>query len=186
MPSAAPAARPVDPLRVGLSINTLGVDAKIAVHAAPTAPAIQGHVEDRNNGVKGVDFDDKSIKETDRTTLPIVQMARENNEFRKVVMTGEKKQVVLMTIRAGGEIGGETHEGHDQILVFVEGTGKARIGEAQTEVGEGQLSFVPSGVYHNLINDGTAPLNLYTMYNPPEHEPGAEHETKAEADAEEG
>jgi mannose-6-phosphate isomerase-like protein (cupin superfamily) len=125
------------------------------------------------------------MKETDNTTLPIVQMAKDNDKFRKVVMTGEKTQVVLMAIPEGSEIGAETHEGHDQVLIFVEGTGKAIIGKTETSVGEGYLSFVPSGAYHNFINDGSGPLKLYTTYSPPEHEPGVEHETKAEADADE-
>lgn len=122
------------------------------------------------------------MKETDKTTLPIVQMAKDNDEFRKVVMTGEKTQVVLMAIPEGNDIGAETHEGHDQVLIFVQGTGKAQIGETETIVREGDLSFVPSGVYHNFINDGSGPLKLYTMYSPPEHEAGVRHKTKAEAD----
>ena len=126
------------------------------------------------------------MSEINETTVPIARMAKENNEFRKVIMTGEKTQVVRMAIPEGEEIGGETHEGHDQVLIFVEGTGKAKIGETETPVGEGHLSFVPSGAYHNFINDGQGPLKLYTMYSPPEHEPGVEHETKAEAEAQEG
>ena len=123
------------------------------------------------------------MKETEKTTLPIVQMAKDNNDFRKVVMTGEKTQVVLMAVPEGTEIGAESHEGHDQVLVFVQGSGKALIGETKTAVGEGDLSFVPSGVHHNFINDGSGPLKLYTTYSPPEHEPGTRHETKSEADA---
>ncbi len=123
------------------------------------------------------------MKETDKTTLPIVQMAKDNDDFRKVVKTGGKMQVVLMAIPAGSEIGAETHEGHDQVLIFVEGSGKAMIGDTETAVREGDLSFVPSGAYHNFINDGAGPLKLYTMYAPPEHDAGVRHGTKAEADA---
>jgi len=126
------------------------------------------------------------MKETDKTTLPIVQMAKDNDKFRKVVMTGEKTQVVLMAIPEGGEIGAEAHEGHDQVLIFVEGTGKAKIGDTETPVSAGHLSFVPSGTYHNFINDGSGPLKLFTTYSPPEHAPGVAHETKTEADAAEG
>jgi mannose-6-phosphate isomerase-like protein (cupin superfamily) len=122
------------------------------------------------------------MKETDEFTLPIVQMAKDNDAFRRVVMTGEKMQVVLMAIPEGEEIGAETHEGHDQVLVFVDGTGKAVIGDTETPVGAGQLSFVPSGTYHNFINDGVGPLKLYTLYSPPEHEAGLTHGTKLEAE----
>jgi mannose-6-phosphate isomerase-like protein (cupin superfamily) len=71
------------------------------------------------------------------------------------------------------------------VLIFVEGSGKAMIGETVSPVNEGHMSFVPSGAYHNFINDGQGPLKLYTMYSPPEHEPGIAHQTKADADIDE-
>jgi len=118
------------------------------------------------------------IAETDKTTIPIVTMAKENNDFRRVVMTGDQTQVVLMSIPEGKDIGGESHEGHDQLLFFVEGSGRAMIGKSEMQIREGDLSFVPSGVYHNFINDGSGPLKLYTTYSPPEHEAGEEQVDK--------
>lgn len=122
------------------------------------------------------------MSETDKLTLPVVEMARENDEFRKVVWTGEKTQLVLMAIPEGGEIGGEVHEGHDQLLYFVAGKGVARIGEVEVAVADGDVSIVPSGTYHNFSNTGAGMLKLFTTYSPPEHEPGTEHATKAEAE----
>src|SRR5690625_7289380 len=75
---------------------------------------------------------------TRETTLPIVEMARNNSEYRKIVWTGEQSQVVLMAIEEGGEIGGEVHEGHDQLLWFVEGEGLAQIGDDETPVKAGR------------------------------------------------
>lgn len=124
------------------------------------------------------------MKETQRLTLPIVQMAKDNDEFRQVIWTGDQAQVVLMAIPAGGEIGGEVHEGHDQLLWFVEGQGKAVIGESSMDVQAGDMSIVPASTWHNFKNTGSGMLKLYTTYSPPEHEPGTEHVTKAEADAE--
>lgn len=121
------------------------------------------------------------MKETDRTTLPVVELAKANDMFRKVLITGEHMQLVLMAIPAGEAIGGETHEGHDQVLVFVEGTGEAKIGDVETAVKAGDISFVPSGVFHNFINTGEGALKLYTLYSPPEHEPGAEAASRADA-----
>ena len=123
------------------------------------------------------------MPETRTLSLPVVDLARENDEFRKVLWTGEKTQLVLMAIPEGGEIGGEVHEGHDQLLYFVEGTGMAKIREVECEVVDGDVSIVPSGTFHNFRNTGSGMLKLFTNYSPPEHEPGTEHATKAEAEA---
>ena len=125
------------------------------------------------------------MPETKELTMPVVELARANEEFRKVLWTGEQTQLVLMAIPEGGEIGGEVHEGHDQLLYVVAGSGVARIGETETEIADGDVSIVPSGVFHNFKNTGAGMLKLFTTYSPPEHEPGTEHETKAEADADE-
>lgn len=122
------------------------------------------------------------MSETNKLTLPIVTMARENDEFRKVLWTGEQAQLVLMAIPEGDEIGGEVHEGHDQLLYFVSGEGVAKIGDIEMPVGDGDVSIVPSGTFHNFRNTGRGMLRLFTTYSPPEHEPGTEHETKADAE----
>jgi mannose-6-phosphate isomerase-like protein (cupin superfamily) len=123
------------------------------------------------------------MPETDNLSLPVVDLARKNHEFRKVLWTGDQTQLVLMAIPEGGEIGGEVHKGHEQLLYFVAGNGLAKIGETESEVSDGDVSIVPSGVFHNFRNIGSGMLKLYTTYSPPEHEPGTEHATKAEADA---
>jgi mannose-6-phosphate isomerase-like protein (cupin superfamily) len=123
------------------------------------------------------------MSEINQNTLPINELTRANDAFRHVLRTGERMQLVLMTIPAGKSIGGEVHEGHDQVLIFVEGKARATIGELESEVGAGDLAFVPSGAYHNFENTGDSPLKLYTFYAPPEHEEGTEHASKAEAEA---
>ncbi|MEO0420895.1 MAG: cupin domain-containing protein [Pseudomonadota bacterium] len=125
------------------------------------------------------------MAERSTPTFPIVDLALANEQFRDVIKTGTKLQVVLMSIPEGEEIGAEAHEGHDQVLVFVQGTGKAVLGEEEREVGAGDLAFVTSGTYHNFINTGSGPLKLYTLYGPPEHPAGTEHATRAEAEADE-
>ncbi len=76
-------------------------------------------------------------------TLPVVDLARENDEFRKVLWTGDKTQLVLMAIPEGGEIGGEVHQGHGQLLYFVAGTGVARIGDVETDIADGDVGICP-------------------------------------------
>ena len=123
------------------------------------------------------------MSEISKLTLPVVELARENDEFRKVLWTGDNAQLVLVAIPKGGEIGGKVHEGHDQLLYFVAGSGVAKIGETGCDVAGCDVSIVPSGQFHSFRNTGSGMPRLFTTYSPPEHEPGTEHETKAEVDA---
>ena len=114
----------------------------------------------------------------------VEQQARENTDFRRVLNTTERSQLVLMSVPAGGEIGQETHEDTDQILIFVEGSGEAVFaGVERRPVNAGDVVVVPAGTQHNFIANGGQPLKLFTMYTPPHHRPGTVHATKADADA---
>jgi mannose-6-phosphate isomerase-like protein (cupin superfamily) len=112
----------------------------------------------------------------------IATVAEQSDDFRRVLWTGEHSQLVIMTIPPGGEIGEEVHDGIDQILTFVSGTGEARVSGKTKKVAAGDLVAVPSGTKHNFVNTGPNPLVLYTVYGPPEHADGAVHRTKQEAD----
>jgi mannose-6-phosphate isomerase-like protein (cupin superfamily) len=111
----------------------------------------------------------------------IATVAEKNEDFRRVLWTGEHTQLVIMTIPPGGEIGEEVHE-VDQILTFVSGVGKAEVSGVTRNVVQGDLVVVPAGKKHNFTNDGPNPLVLYTVYGPPEHADGAVHKTKEAAD----
>ena len=111
----------------------------------------------------------------------IVQRALANGYFREVLSTGQHSQLVVMSIPPGGDIGEEVHEDVDQVLVFVQGEGRAILDGEGSAVGVGHLVHVPAGTRHNFVNTGTTDLRLYTIYAPPEHRPGTIHRTKAEA-----
>lgn len=117
------------------------------------------------------------------SSMDIARAARDNDAFRREVLTGEHEQVVVMTIAPGGEIGEEVHTDTDQVLVFIDGQGEAQLDGVSSVVGPNDLVFVRAGTTHNFINTGDAPLRLITVYAPPEHEPGTIHRTKEEADA---
>jgi mannose-6-phosphate isomerase-like protein (cupin superfamily) len=112
----------------------------------------------------------------------IATEAEKSADFRRVLWTGEKTQLVIMTIPPDGEIGEEVHEDIDQILTFVSGTGEAKVAGSTKKVAQGDLVVVPAGTKHNFVNTGPNPLVLYTVYGPPEHADGAVHKTKEEAD----
>ena len=123
------------------------------------------------------------MTQTQGSRVDIIEAARSNDAFRRVVLTGDHEQVVVMTIPPDGEIGEEVHPDTDQVLSFVEGTAVAQLDGEASAVGADDLVFVHAGVRHNFINTGDTPLRLVTIYAPPHHAPGTVHQTKAEADA---
>ena len=113
----------------------------------------------------------------------IIAAARDNTNFRKVLFTGKKSQLVTMEIPAGGEIGAEIHDNVEQTLFFLSGSGKAVLDGVETPVNAGDVYVVTPGTNHNFINTGAEPLKVYTIYAPPNHIDGRVHATKKDADA---
>lgn len=113
---------------------------------------------------------------------PIETLTLENENFRKVLYTGEHLQLVVMTLVPGEEIGLETHSGTDQFFRFEAGTGKVIINGNEYAVGDGDSIIVPSGSEHNVINTSTTvALRFYTIYAPSHHQDGMVRRTRAEA-----
>ncbi len=107
----------------------------------------------------------------------------ENNNFRKVLYTSGNMQLVVMSLKAGEEIGLETHPEHDQFIRVDKGDAKAILNGEQSALTDGSCVIIPAGVEHNIVNTGDGDLKLYTIYSPPEHPDGTIHATKADADA---
>ena len=106
----------------------------------------------------------------------------ENDNFRKVLYTGPKSQLVLMTLKPGEDIGMEDHDGHDQFFRFETGEGEVVVGDDVYKVKDGDVVAVPDGSRHNVTNTSEVEdLKLYTIYSPAEHPDGTIHKTKAEA-----
>jgi mannose-6-phosphate isomerase-like protein (cupin superfamily) len=112
----------------------------------------------------------------------IEELALKNEHFRKVLYTTARSQLVLMALRAGEEIGEEVHD-VDQFLRVEEGTGEAILDGVSHAIADGSAIVVPMGAKHNVINTGSGPMKLYTLYTPPHHRDGVLHATKAEAEA---
>ena len=116
-------------------------------------------------------------------SINIEQKTLESDNFREVLYTTARSQLVIMTLQPGEEIGMEHHEGHDQFIRVEEGEGVALLDGEKHLLADGVAVVIPAGTEHNVINTSTTEkLRLYTLYTPPEHPDGIIHVTKAEAD----
>jgi len=111
----------------------------------------------------------------------IESVSVENEEFRKVIYTAKNCQLVVMTLKPKEEIGAEVHK-LDQFFRVEEGTGETLLDGVGSKISAGFAVLVPAGINHNIINTGSVPLKLYTIYSPPNHRDGVVHHTRADAE----
>lgn len=111
----------------------------------------------------------------------IEDISIKNEEFRQVLYTAENIQLVVMSLKPKEEIGMEIHE-LDQFFRVEEGTGEALLEGIRTNISAGFAVLVPAGTNYNIINTGSVPLKLYTLYAPPNHRDGVVHHTRTEAE----
>ena len=119
----------------------------------------------------------------------IDKITKRNDTFRSALWTGKYLQLTLMSIKPGGEIGLEQHPHLDQFLRIEEGQGIVKMGDTKDnldfleKVYDDYVVLIPAGKWHNLINTGSKPIKLYSIYAPPQHPHGTVHNTRAESDA---
>lgn len=115
--------------------------------------------------------------------LNIEKETLENDNFRKVLYTGENSQLVLMSLLPGEDIGMEVHEENDQFFRFEQGEGKCTIDGHEYVLADGVAIIVPAGAKHNIMNTSeNKKLKLYTIYSPAHHKDGIVRATKTEAE----
>jgi mannose-6-phosphate isomerase-like protein (cupin superfamily) len=112
----------------------------------------------------------------------VLDQARANEAYRRVLFSGARSQLVLMTIRPGEDIGLESHAHVEQLIFIASGHGKAIVNGAETPAVAGDVIIATPNARHNIVNTGTEPLRIYTIYAPPNHLDGRLHAAKVDAE----
>lgn len=115
------------------------------------------------------------------TITNIVKKTQENTNFRTVLYTGQKSQLVIMNIEVGGEIGQEKHDQVEQSIFVLQGEAKVILDGKDSKMIPGDVVVISPGIEHNLVNTGVEPLLIYSVYAPQNHLEGRIHKTKADA-----
>ncbi|NLW23729.1 MAG: cupin domain-containing protein [Clostridia bacterium] len=118
----------------------------------------------------------------------IEQAVKQNNNFRLALWTGRHLQITLMSIGVGEDIGLEMHPDVDQFIRIEQGEGLVLMGDTKNRLNFRRRVYadyaivIPAGKWHNVINTGSIPLKLYSIYAPPEHPHGTVHVIKKDAE----
>jgi quercetin dioxygenase-like cupin family protein len=104
-----------------------------------------------------------------RVVEQFLEKAKNNDNWKTAFMTGEQEQIVFMNVspvtNPNNEIGKEIHE-FDQVIMIVQGEGKAVLNGQTSLIKEGDMIFIPRGVEHNVINSNqNKGLKLVSFYS---------------------
>ncbi len=89
----------------------------------------------------------------------------------KVALTTEQAQAAVMTLTPGEATGGDdnVHEGSDQWLYVVSGSGEAVVAGKPQSLTAHSLIVIEAGEPHEIRNTGDTPLQTLNFYTPPEY-----------------
>lgn len=119
--------------------------------------------------------------------------AKQNDNYRTTLWTGDHFQVTLMAIPPhGGDIGMEIHHGNDQFIYLVDGVGHVQMGKSKDnltvdrKIHSGEAVIIPDNTWHNVVNVGNDVMKCYSIYSPVKHAHGVQETTKDDAILQEG
>jgi mannose-6-phosphate isomerase-like protein (cupin superfamily) len=99
-----------------------------------------------------------------------------NNNYRKVINTNTKQQLVLMSLEPDEYIPIENHKHTSQFFRIESGVGVVEIGnpvKKKIKIKDGVSVTIPPNTIHYIKNTSKKEqLKLYTIYSPPEHKHG--------------
>ena len=103
--------------------------------------------------------------------IDIEEATKRNTNYREVIYTDENIQIVLMGLIEGEDIPKEVHGG-TQFIRVESGRGLAIVGGKKYKLEDGSSITIPPHHEHYIKNNSSEMLKLYSIYSPPEHDPG--------------
>jgi mannose-6-phosphate isomerase-like protein (cupin superfamily) len=87
----------------------------------------------------------------------------------RVSIGNARSQAAVMVLAAGGKEGGpdNLHQGADQWLLVLEGTGTALVNGHKTSLKPGKILLIEAGDRHEIRNTGRTLLKTVSIYVPP-------------------
>jgi mannose-6-phosphate isomerase-like protein (cupin superfamily) len=108
-------------------------------------------------------------------SLNIEKAVINNKNYRKVLYTDAKQQLVVMSLEPGEDIPLESHNG-TQFFRIEHGKGSAIVKKKKILLKEGTALFVPKNIKHYIKNTSNKKcLKFYSIYSPPQHHPETLH-----------
>ena|SRR3972149_648746 len=112
----------------------------------------------------------------------IEKVTLRNKNYRRVLFTGKKIQLVVMSLNPKEDIPFEVHPKIDQFIRIESGSAEIFAGGKKNKLSDGDVIIIPAGTRHRVLNSSSSKkLKIYTIYATPEHPKGTVHKTRADA-----
>ncbi len=100
--------------------------------------------------------------------MKLIETKKMQEGFHVVAKTS-RSEAATMVLGAGDKTGGSDnkHEGSNQWLLVVSGSGKALVEVREHPLREGALLLIEAGETHDLITSSDEPLRTLNFYAPP-------------------
>ena len=104
----------------------------------------------------------RQLSEAGASQQPFVTNLEDPCDYR-VLLTGRPQTSGMRSGRVrlvpGKSVGQHSTHAHEELLVFLSGSGIALIGEStRLQVGAGKAAYIPPQTPHDIVNTGTEPL----------------------------
>lgn len=123
-----------------------------------------------SNNKRFVEPDDVESQVFDWGTLKWMCSPRETGS--------ERMSCGVVRIKPGKGHDRHNHPNSDEMLYVIRGEAEQTIDDETRTISEGDMLYIPEGVYHGTMNTGWEPLILIAVYNPPGPEENLRNECR--------
>jgi mannose-6-phosphate isomerase-like protein (cupin superfamily) len=120
--------------------------------------------------VPAADTTEQIIKQIDDILKENPLKAGEKAQTIKIA-EDDTATVFVLRLLEGVEVKSHIHKTHDEIVIFIKGSGQTTIGDKRMDMKPGTLHFNPMGKVHATKNTGDEPLVAISIFTPALKEP---------------
>jgi quercetin dioxygenase-like cupin family protein len=128
-----------------------------------TAPPVSEHLQqalrETAHAIPAVGRHALASRPPRRTAVP------SDDGCRRVLFTGNHSRLVMITLAPGQELGAETHD-HDQIILLLSGEGEHVVDDATRRLSGRTALCAQAGTCHNVRNTGDRPMRIALVSGP--------------------
>jgi mannose-6-phosphate isomerase-like protein (cupin superfamily) len=92
------------------------------------------------------------------------ELVTDNERYRIYDLRMERIVLSLTELKPTQATRGHSHEGVEEVYLFIQGQGKMQLGDEEFEVRGGDIVPIPDGVFHRVFNPTSRFLKFFCVF----------------------